>query len=361
MKRLAWLVLLIGASQRLWAQTDSTETDLVSLPAPRLFQVACARCHGPDGRGYPDGSWRELTALQVPPPDFTDPLFSSLEPLADWIGVIREGGKPYGLSMQMPAFGEALPEYKIRELAEYLKSLGSDPRYLPGELSYPRLFNATKPFPESEALWISSQEMKADRSLVRKSTLYWAQRWGPRRQWELKLTPEWSAHKLQALELELGLKQALAYDRAASWLLSSGLEAALYLWGDEPWTLQPYITGVKGLGEWAALHGSLRLVYGPRADQRTLLRWALGGQFLIAHRARIFAPALEYVGQWALGASGSPSGHLVPQLFFTPPRRGHVAMALGLELPLGRSASYRYRLRGFLLWEFLEGPFWEGW
>nr|BCX00731.1 MAG: hypothetical protein KatS3mg041_0777 [Bacteroidota bacterium] len=354
------IVFLLG-THPLLAQVDTTEVDLNHLPAPRLFQIACAQCHGPDGRGYPDGAWRELTALRVPPPDFTDPLFSSLEPLADWIGVIREGGKPYGLSIQMPAFGEALSEEKIRELAEYLKSLGADPRYPPGELAYPRLLNATKPFPESEALWIVWQENRPHRPTIRKATLYWAQRWGPRRQWELKLTPEWSASSYEALEVEVGFKQALAHSLSAQWLLSAGLEAAFYLKGNEPWSLQPYLTGIKGLGERAALHASLRLLYEPTSEEPALLRWVLGGQLLMANRARLLAPAIEWVGERAL-ASGAPLHHrLVPQLFLTPPRRGHVALALGVEFPLHRQASYRYRLRGFLLWEFLEGPFWEGW
>ena len=41
-------------------------------------------------------------------------------------------------------------------------------------------------------------------------------------------------------------------------------------------------------------------------------------------------------------------------------RGGHVALALGVEVPV-TGLDYDYRLHAFLLWDFADGPFWRGW
>ena len=57
---------------------------------------------------------------------------------------------------------------------------------------------------------------------------------------------------------------------------------------------------------------------------------------------------------------GDPIAALTPQLFAAFSKRGHVGLALGLEIPL-TGAAYRYRAHAFLLWDMADGPFWEGW
>ena len=39
---------------------------------------------------------------------------------------------------------------------------------------------------------------------------------------------------------------------------------------------------------------------------------------------------------------------------------GHVALAVGVEVPL-TDLDYSYRLHSFLLWYIADGPFWDAW
>jgi hypothetical protein len=53
---------------------------------------------------------------------------------------------------------------------------------------------------------------------------------------------------------------------------------------------------------------------------------------------------------------------VIPQVHFALSKRGHVAVNVGVEVPLaGARDDYRYRLHAFLLWDMADGGFWEGW
>src|SRR6056297_1333014 len=69
----------------------------------RIYQAACASCHGADGTGAP----QERLGFDTPPPDFTNCSFATREPTADWVGVAHEGGSIRAFSRFMPAFGKA--------------------------------------------------------------------------------------------------------------------------------------------------------------------------------------------------------------------------------------------------------------
>ncbi|MND07702.1 hypothetical protein D3C83_298710 [compost metagenome] len=42
-------------------------------------------------------------------------------------------------------------------------------------------------------------------------------------------------------------------------------------------------------------------------------------------------------------------------------KRGHVALHLGVQLPLNESDLYDFRGYAYLLWDFADGMFWEAW
>src|SRR5688572_8211585 len=89
------LRLLIGAVSLLGVARPAFATP---DPGP-LYLAACAACHGPDGRGLAPDDPR-LATFDPPPPDLSDPAFSSAEPARDWEQVIRHGGSSLGLSAQ---------------------------------------------------------------------------------------------------------------------------------------------------------------------------------------------------------------------------------------------------------------------
>src|SRR5438132_1393798 len=111
-----------------------------------LFQAWCKSCHGADGRGTPAAS----TRLEVPPADLQDCKASTAEPEERWIEIVSRGGAAFGLSLDMPAFGEAATPAQIRAVVRYARSLCGELGWPPGELNFPRAFLVEKAYPEDE-------------------------------------------------------------------------------------------------------------------------------------------------------------------------------------------------------------------
>lgn len=74
-----------------------------------LFPVACAACHGPDGKGNPEAGY----------PNLTDKVWLYRSDEATIVETITKGRQN-----RMPAFGEFLGEAKAHLLAAYIVSLG---------------------------------------------------------------------------------------------------------------------------------------------------------------------------------------------------------------------------------------------
>ena len=104
-----------------------------AIPAHDVYEQACASCHGADGRGAPTG-----TAIAVPLPDFTDCVFATAESTANWVGLVRDGGRFLGMSPQMPAFGDVLSEAEIRAVVAYVRGFCPERGYPIGDLNYRR-------------------------------------------------------------------------------------------------------------------------------------------------------------------------------------------------------------------------------
>src|SRR3989441_1101945 len=116
-----------------------------------LSGAGCAPCHGADGRGVPAAS----TRLGVPPADLRDCKTSTAEPEDRWIGIVTQGGAAFGLSLDMPAFGEAATREQIRAVVSYARSLCGEAGWSPGELNFPRAFLVEKAYPENEVVLTS--------------------------------------------------------------------------------------------------------------------------------------------------------------------------------------------------------------
>ena len=67
-------------------------------------------------------------------------------------GIIRHGGPYAGRASVMPAFGTVLSSSDIADVARYVKSLCTDPDWVPGELNFPRPLLTGKAYPEQEML-----------------------------------------------------------------------------------------------------------------------------------------------------------------------------------------------------------------
>jgi hypothetical protein len=63
---------------------------------------------------------------------------SSAETEERWVAIVRDGGAAFGLSLDMPAFGEAATPEQLVALVRYIRSFCRERGWPPGELNFPR-------------------------------------------------------------------------------------------------------------------------------------------------------------------------------------------------------------------------------
>ena len=63
-----------------------------------------------------------------------------------------------------------------------------------------------------------------------------------------------------------------------------------------------------------------------------------------------FAKELEPEGEWTLSVT--------PSLRLPLSRADHLAMSVGIQIPVAGEGSYRYRALFYFLWEYFEGGIW---
>lgn len=347
--------ILLGLASALSAiVTASTATADTQRSGKALFVQHCARCHTTRAAGL-DPSHPLFANFEAPPADFTDPLFNSMEPAADWFRVVKNGGPTMGLSTQMPAHAGRLTDEEIRLVVAYLKTVPDTRCYPRGEVNLRRPIITKKAFPETELLFLGRWDDAEPNEW--KSTVYYGHRLG--RRWSVEAKPSHvTGGDKNEFEMELGAKFA-AYP-GQDLLVTIGAEAEFSLEFEELPVAIPYLAHASRLGEHFTLQGALdaEIPLEDAGDGRVRLSEAV--HWLTTNRPRGLFPALEVTGWVPFSSEAELGMSLTPQLFWAMSKRGHVALTAGVEIPL-RGAEYDWRGHTFLLWDIADGPFWEGW
>src|SRR3989454_816856 len=196
-----------------------------------LFQAWCKSCHGADGRGTPAAG----TRLDAPPADLRDCQASTAEPEERWVEIVSQGGAAFGLSLDMPAFGEAATPSQIRAVVRYARSLCGELGWPPGELNFPRAFLVEKAYPENE--WVVS-------AAGREQDLIYERRVGKRLQVEGVARTVFDSVDRPFDGVTLAAKYNLWHSLPRRALASVGLEATPPLGRQERWEIEPFVAFV---------------------------------------------------------------------------------------------------------------------
>ncbi|MEJ2086107.1 MAG: cytochrome c [Acidobacteriota bacterium] len=326
-----------------------------------LYQRACAACHGSDGSGLaPDHP--NYANFESPPADLTDPLFNSREPSADWSMVVKYGGARLGLSAQMPAYGSALTDEQIDDLVAYLKQLVDTSRYPPGDLNFNRPVVTVKAFPEDEVLLINRFSRGSDDTPdAFRTTLYHARRFGARGQAEAKFSYISFNSGDDLAELELEYKRAVHFNLKQQIINSLGIELAIpFSSDDEEVALIPYWSFGKGLSDSVTFQSNLRAALPVDEPGDGAARLSGIFHWMPSPWPRSVSPALEFTVTEPFESDADTLFTLIPQLYIGLSKGGHVALAVGVEVPVS-DIDYDYRIHTFLLWDIADGPLWAGW
>src|SRR6056297_325689 len=359
---LFWLPLLLVNAFSHPALSQQAGKDLQR--GKEIYQTNCAMCHGPGGQ--PDTDSALVKSMGITPANFSDALFNSREPNSDWKIVVTHGGPALGFSDQMPACAESLSEAEIDAVLAYIKTLGGRHDYPDGELNMFLPVRTKKAFPEDEWVW-KQRYTGQDGNDAWKNTLEYEFRVGQRGQGIVEVTHEVQGDESEFGHFEPGFKYVLQHDVHSGYILSGAAQVAAPLNSDANWEFLPYLAFGKILSDAWTLQGSGRLKLdledsdNSNAEFATILHW------VHTPWPRNVFPALEVVAEVPF-ERGSEANRkdavqfsLLPQARIGLNKRGNIALNVGVEVPVNDTNRYDWRGYVYLIWDFADGGFFEGW
>lgn len=356
-----------------------------SNPRPRdsrdgrtLYQAACTACHGADGSG---GARADLGF--TPPetfPDFSDCAQATPEQDVAWQAMIREGGRARGFSEIMPAFGDALDKSQIENLVRHLRSFCRDPAWPRGDLNVPRALLTEKAFPEDEVVLSVGGDTHRPRAVD--GELGYEHRLGRMTQLEIavpfsSLPESTGARETGVGDVAIGLKRVLhsRYDDSTTSGSIFAVQGEVSLpTGSTKRGLGSGTTVFTVFGAYDQLlprRGFLQMQGGvdvptdsSKGDTTIFLRSALG--FSISGRGaggRTWSPMIELAAERPISSGGGDetTWDFAPGLQVTLSARQHVRLAFAWLKPLTQRTERESRLLAYLLWDWADGGFLEGW
>jgi mono/diheme cytochrome c family protein len=362
------VLLLCYSTARSAQQSSASET------GEQLYRQACAACHGFDGTG----SSPSTVGFKTPLPDFSSCDFASREPNGDWYYVAAEGGAARGFDKMMPAFGDALSETQIEKILNYIRTFCEDKHWPRGELNFPRPLVTTKAYPEDELVLSTSINVKNEDRI--ENELIYEQRFGARNQFEIILPFGWSEQALSddgdtewrssVGDIGFALKRVLFHSLDNGSIVSVGAEVFLPTgdedegFGSDTTVFEPYVAYGQILPADFFFHfqgGAALPVDTDKVNEKAFWRGAIGRTFLFGRYGRAVSPMVELLGSRDLVSSASTDWDVVPQIQFPLNRRQHVSLGAGARIPLNDTDVREKTYIVYLLWEWFDGGFFEGW
>jgi mono/diheme cytochrome c family protein len=330
----------------------------------QVYETICVTCHGPDGRG---GANPDLEKI-VKPPDFTDCAFAAREPDRGFLAVAHHGGPARGFSPLMAPWGGMFSEEELGRTIAYIRTFCSDQRWPRGELNLPRPLVTAKAFPEDEAVVSTSAQSG---SVITK--VHYERRFGPLNQFEIVVpiaSLEAAAGRTTGLgDLALEYKRTLAHSLPRGNIVSVTGELVLPT-GSSSRSLgkgyavfEPFVTFGQLLprNSFVQMQAGFALPLKREHDDELFWRAAVGTSFEATRFGRVWSPMLELLAARPLVAGARIDWDVVPEVQVTLNARQHVRLAGGLRVPVTDADRRRKSVIVYLLWDWYEGGFFQGW
>lgn len=334
-----------------------------------LYELACANCHGSDGRG----AALETVAFPEPLPDFTDCAFATREPDADWLAVIHDGGPARAFAQMMAAFGGALPREQLEDVLAYVRAFCTDRNWPRGELNLPRPLVTEKAFPEDEAVFSMSAAAEGPGAVSAK--LIYEKRFGARNQVEFIL-PVASENRGGGAwaggvgDVGVAVKRALYHSLERGTIFSAAGEV-LFPTGSErrgfgkgTAVFEPFLSFGQILGGAGFVQAQAGLELPAdteKAGREAFWRIGVGGSVSQGEWGRTWSPMLEVLAARELESGAATHWDLVPQVQVTLSTRQHIMANVGVRVPVNDASSRATQVLFYVLWDWFDGPLFGGW
>ncbi len=334
--------------------------------------AACAACHGGDGAGMPVSA----VGFDLPLPDFTDCSFATREPDGDWFAVAHDGGPARGFSHLMPAMGDAMDDEEIQMALDHVRTFCDDDGWPRGDLNLPRAMFTEKAFVEDEAVFTFGAI--ADSPMGFMGELVYETRIGSASQVEIlvpfglaQIHEDGGAKPWVAGLGDLGfaLKHVFVASHGSGTILS-GIGEVILPTGTttagigggkakfEPTVAFGQILGPAGFLQ---LQAGLEIPIESGATLEALFRAVYGYTFTQGRFGRAWSPMVEVLGKSDIEKGATVHWDIVPQLQLSLNQRQHIMIDLAVRIPLEAGNGRPVEVYVYLLWDWFDGGFTEGW
>ncbi len=361
------LVALLGVELVAFAKPPR-HPSLSEKSPKQLYEAACSSCHGPRGKGRA----QTIVGFDIPLPDFTDCSFATREPDADWSAVVHDGGPVRGFDEMMPAFGDALTMEEIEKAVEHVRTFCAKDAWPRGELNMPRPMSTEKAYPEDELVFTTGVAAEGNGAVV--NEILYEKRFGARNQLEVTLPFAFREHGTGGWnggigDIAVGAKRVMFQNLSSGTIFSVNGEVILPTGKEEGLgrgvtVFEPFVTFGQSLPADSFVHfqGGFEIpTDSGKVENEAFWRFALGKSFVQGRWGRAWSPIVELLASRDLEAGAETHWDLLPQVQVTLNTRQHVMANIGVRFPLNGSEFRDTTIFVYLLWEWFDGGFLEGW
>ena len=359
--------LSVGAAPLRGAELTGTQ-DAATRSGREIYDSTCSACHGPAGKGTANPALTQVITL----PDFSDCSFARREADGDWLAVAHEGGAARGFSPLMPPWKGTFSAEELTRAIAHMRTFCADERWPRGELNLPRPLITGKAFPEDELVVSTSASTRGEGAIV--SRFIYERRFGPVDQLEVAV-PLVSAEGNSGRwatgvgDVALGYKRALMHDLHRGQIFSLSAEATLPVGSQRRGlgkgfaVFEPFATFAQllpGAGFVQAQAG-FEIPLDDDGENEAFWRAAFGRSLQHGRFGRTWSPMVEILAGRALETGAVTRWDVVPQMQVTLNRRQHVRVNGGVRLPLNDRRDRSPTAIVYLLWDWFDGGFLDGW
>jgi hypothetical protein len=344
---------------------DAGQTGAAPRSGREVYETVCISCHGPDGRG---GVNLELEKIKAPP-DFTDCAFAAREPDRGFLAVAHDGGPARGFSPLMASWSSVFTEAELGLAVSHIRTFCTDDAWPRGELNLPLALATGKAFPEDEALLrIAVQSGDVATRMV------YERRFGALNQWELavpvsSIDRPAGGRTTGVGDIALGYKRMLAHSRANGHIVSLSGEIKLPTGSERRGhgggvaVIEPFVTYGQLLPGQSFLQAQAGVGVPASGDHDSEVFWraAVGRTFEQSRFGRNWSPMFEVLAARPLATRARIEWDVLPGLQVTLNQRQHVRLGFGVRLPVTDAGDRSPATMTYLLWDWYEGGFTQGW
>jgi len=235
-----------------------------------------------------------------------------------------------------------------------------------------------KAFPEDEIVYTAG--FLTEGSGEFSNELIYEKRFGARNQFELVVPFNW--HELPTGEngaddwnggvgdIALGVKRALFHSFEKGSIFAVTGEVIMPTGNEEKGfgkgtaIFEPFVSYGQLLPSDFFLHSQAGFEFPfdrDKAGNEAFLRMALGRSFYQGGHGRTWAPMMEVLAARELESGAKVSWDLVPQMHVTLSTRKHIMTNVAVKLPVTDSSIRDTQILVFLLWDWFDGGFFQGW